>query len=91
MITSTNFSLNPGSFTDLVVDHLIIDDGNSQTNVLAYEAAPMNTMMAKELGTQFPLNVEGTAHFEDATVVGAEVMISVPSPQKTQDSSQVAH
>ena len=71
-----NFSLNPGSFTDLVVDHLIIDDGNSQTNVLAYEAAPMNTMMAKELGTQFPLNVEGTAHFEEATVLGAEVMIS---------------
>ena len=71
-----NFSLNPGSFTDLVIDHLIIDDGNSQTNVLAYEAAPMNTMMAKELGAQFPLNVDGTAHFEDAAFVGAEVMIS---------------
>ena len=71
-----NFSLNPGSFTDLVIDHLIIDDGNSQTNVLAYEAAPMNTMMAKELGAQFPLNVDGTAHFQDAAFVGAEVMIS---------------
>ena len=71
-----NFSLNPGSFTDLVIDHLIIDDGNSQVTVLAYEATPMNTMMAKELGAQFSLNVDGTAHFEDATIVGAEVMIS---------------
>ena len=28
-----NFSLNPGSFTDLVVDHLIIDDGNSTFSI----------------------------------------------------------
>ena len=71
-----NFSLNPGSFADLVIDHLIIDDGNTQTNVLAYQAGPMNTMMAKELGTQFELNIDGTAHFEDATITGAEVMIT---------------
>ncbi len=71
-----NFSLNPGSFTDLVIDHLIIDDGDSQTHILAYEATPMNTMMAKELGGQFPLTIDGTAHCEDATIVGAEVMIS---------------
>ena len=71
-----NFSLNPGSFTDLVIDHLIIDDGKSQTNVLAHEAAPMNTMMAKELGTPFDLNIAGTAHFEEASIVGAEMMIT---------------
>lgn len=71
-----NFSLSPGSFADLVIDHLIIDDGNTQTNVLAYQAGPMNTMMAKELGTQFELNIDGTAHFEDATITGAEVMIA---------------
>ena len=71
-----NFSLSPGSFADLVIDHLIIDEGNTQTNVLAYQAGPMNTMMAKELGTQFALNIDGTAHFEDATITGAEVMIA---------------
>ena len=71
-----NFSLNPGSFADLVIDHLIIDDGNTQTNVLAYQAGPMNTMMAKELGTQFALNIDGTALFEDATITGADVMIT---------------
>ncbi len=71
-----NFTLNPGSFADLVIDHLIIDDGNTQTNVLAYQAGPMNTMMAKELGTQFALNIDGTALFEDATITGADVMIT---------------
>lgn len=71
-----NFSLNPGSFTDLVVDHLIIDDGTTQSHIPAYQALPMNTMMAKELGTPFPLVIEGTAHLQDATLIGAEVMIT---------------
>ena len=71
-----NFSLNPGSFTDLVIDHLIINQSDTSTHVLAYQASPMNTMMAKELGTQFDINIAGTAHFEDAMIVGAEVMIT---------------
>ncbi|MEE2759264.1 MAG: hypothetical protein VYA86_04720 [Candidatus Thermoplasmatota archaeon] len=71
-----NFTLNPGSFTDLVIDHLVIDDGNTQTNVLAYRATPVNTMMAKELGTQFPLSIDGTAHFDGAAITGADIMIA---------------
>ena len=71
-----NFSINPGSFTDLVIDHLIINQSDTLTDVLAYQASPMNTMMAKELGAQFDLNIAGTAHFEDAMIVGAEVMIT---------------
>ena len=51
----------------------------------------MNTMMAKELGAQFDLNIAGTAHFEDATIVGAEVMISGAVTSTNSDSSQVAH
>jgi len=70
-----NFSLNPGSFTDLVIDHLIVDDGTAE-NILAYQAHPMNVMMAAELGTLFPLHVAGTAVFEDADIIGAEVMIT---------------
>ena len=85
-----NFTLNPGSFADLVIDPLIIDDGNAQTNVLAYQAGPMNTMMAKELGTQFELNIDGTAHFEDATITGA-VMITGASTSIDSHLLLVAH
>jgi len=71
-----NFSLNLGSFTDLVIDHLEIDDGVSITTIPAYQADPINGRMATELGTLFPLNIEGTAHFEDSSIVGADVMIT---------------
>ena len=71
-----NFSLSPGSFSDLVIDHIEIDDGNTVTTVPAYLADPINGRMASELGTLFPLNIDGTAHFEDSTIVGAEVLIT---------------
>ncbi len=70
------FSLTPVSFSDLVIDHIEIDDGNTVTTVPAYLADPINGRMASELGTLFPLNIEGTAHFEDSTIVGAEVLIT---------------
>ena len=71
-----NFSLNPGSFTDLVIDHLEIDDGTTVTTTPAYLAEPMNCFMADELGTLFPLNIAGTAHFDNSSIVGADVMIT---------------
>ena len=71
-----NFSLTPGSFADLVIDHLEIDDDGSITTTPAYLTQPINGRMAAELGTLFPLNIEGTAHFEDSSIVGADVMIT---------------
>ncbi|MEE2747527.1 MAG: hypothetical protein VX473_03560 [Candidatus Thermoplasmatota archaeon] len=71
-----NFSLNLGSFADLVIDHLEIDEGGTITTIPAYLAEPINGRMASELGTLFPLNIEGTAHFEDSSVVGSDVLIT---------------
>ncbi|MDE0708493.1 MAG: hypothetical protein OSB33_06040 [Candidatus Poseidoniales archaeon] len=71
-----NFSLNPGSFTDLVIDHLEIDDGSTVTTTHAYLADPINCRIAGEYGTSFPLNIAGSAHFEDSTITGADVMIT---------------
>ena len=71
-----NFSLTPGSFTDLVVDHLEIIEGSTVTSTPAYMAEPVNTFMAAEMGTLFPLVIEGTAHVENSAITGAEVMIT---------------
>ena len=70
-----NFSLTPGSFTDLVIDHLEIVEG-ATTITPAYLAEPINGRMAVELGTLFPLTIEGSAHFEQSSVVGADVLIT---------------
>ena len=70
-----NFSLTPGSFTDLVIDHLeIVEDTTTITP--AYLAEPINGRMAVELGTLFPLTIEGSAHFEQSSVIGAVVLIT---------------
>ena len=71
-----DFSLTPGSFADLVIDHIEIDDGSTITTIPAYLSEPINGRMATELGILFPLNIEGTAHFEDSAIVGAVVLIS---------------
>ena len=71
-----NFSLNPGSFTDLVIDHLEINDGSTVTTTPAYLADPTNCRMASEYGTAFPLNIAGSAHFENSAITGADVMIT---------------
>jgi hypothetical protein len=70
-----NFSLTPGSFTDLVIEQLeIVDDSTTITS--AYLAEPINGRMAVELGTLFPLTIEGSAHFDQSSVVGADVLIT---------------
>ena len=71
-----DFALNPGSFTDLVIDHLEIDDGGSITSTPAYLAEPFNCRIAAEYGSAFPLNVAGSAHFENSAITGAHVMIT---------------
>ena len=71
-----NFSLTPGRIADLLIDYLEIDDGTTITTIPAYLSEPINGRMAAELGTLFPLNIEGTAHFEDCSIVGADVMIT---------------
>jgi hypothetical protein len=71
-----NFSLTPGSFTDLVIDHLEIDDSGTITTTPAYLADPNNCRIAGEYGTAFPLEIAGSAHFEDSTITGADVMIT---------------
>ena len=71
-----DFALNPGSFTDLVIDHVEIDEGGSITSTPAYLAEPFNCRIAAEHGTSFPLTIAGSAHFEDSTITGADVMIT---------------
>ena len=71
-----DFTLNPGSFTDLVIDHLEIDEGGSVTSTPAYLAEPFNCRIAAEYGSAFPLNIAGSAHFEDSAITGAHVMIT---------------
>ena len=71
-----DFSLTPGSFSDLVIEHIEIDDGNTVTTIPAYLAEPINGRMAVELGTLFPLTIEGSAHFEQGSVTGAVVLIT---------------
>ena len=71
-----DFALNPGSFTDLVIDHLEIDDGGSVTSTPAYLADPFNCFIAAEQGSSFPLTIDGSAHFENSAITGADVMIT---------------
>ena len=71
-----DFALNPGSFTDLVIDHLEIDDGGSVTSTPAYLADPFNCFIAAEQGSSFPLTIDGSAHFENSAITGADVLIT---------------
>jgi len=71
-----NFSLAPGSFADLVIDHLEIDEAGSVTSTPAYLAEPFNGRIAGEYGTSFPLTIAGSAHFENSAITGADVMIT---------------
>ena len=71
-----DFALNPGSFTDLVIDRIEIEDGGTVTSTPAYLSEPINCFIAAELGTAFPLTIEGTAHIENSAITGAEVLIS---------------
>ena len=71
-----NFSLTPGSFADLVIDHLEIDEAGSVTSTPAYLAEPFNCRIAGEYGTPFPLTIAGSAHFENSAITGADVMIT---------------
>ena len=70
-----DFDLQPGSFTDLVIDSLEIHENGVITTTPAYLSEPINCFMAAEFGTPFPLTIDGTAHFENAAVIGAEVMV----------------
>ena len=71
-----NFSLNPGSFTDLVVDRIEIIEGEVVTATPAYMAEPINCFVAAEYGTAFSLTIDGTAHIENSAITGADVMIT---------------
>ena len=71
-----DFILNPGSFADLVIDRIEIIDESTVTSTPAYLSEPINCFVAAELGTSFPLTIEGTAHIENSAITGAEVMIS---------------
>ena len=70
-----DFDLLPGSLTDLVVERLEIHEEGVITSTPAYLSGPINCFMASEFGNPFPLTIDGTAHFEDAAVIGAEVLI----------------
>ena len=71
-----DFALNPGSFTDLVIDRIEIDEEGSVTATPAYLADPFNCRIAAEYGTSFPLTIAGSAHFENSAITGADVMIT---------------
>ena len=71
-----DFTLNPGSFTDLVVDRIEITDGSGVTSTPGYMGEPINCFVAAEYGTAFPLTIDGTAHIENSAITGADVMIT---------------
>ena len=71
-----DFILNPGSFTDLVVDRIEITDGSVVTSTPGYMGEPINCFVAAEYGTAFPLTIDGTAHIENSAITGADVMIT---------------
>ena len=71
-----DFALNPGSFADLVIDQIEITEGSTVTSTPAYLSEPINCFIASELGTSFPLTIEGTAHIENSAITGADVQIS---------------
>jgi len=71
-----DFALNPGSFADLVIDRIEINEGGVITSTPGYLSEPINCFIAAELGTSFALTIDGTAHIENSEITGSEVMIS---------------